>query len=888
MNASDRHASILPLPIGVGAQLVVSFAAAGFVALTLADGNGAALAITAAVITGMVLTFSLQRSLWLLDAALRGAALPMRGHGVLSPLVERVRLMLAQEADVSSLQKNLVRGVQDTAAQQERNRLARDLHDSIKQQIFSIQMSTAAAQARWKNDPDSAMNALDDVRRSAHEAMVEMNALLQQLAPAPLEKVGLVQALRDQCEALGYRAGVEVVVDIGELPDDGLLPQGTQESVFRMAQEALSNIARHARARNVRVHLGQDGAALVLDISDDGQGFDVNQADKGMGLTNLRQRVSELGGKLYLTSEPGNGTRLHAAIPFVEIAEAQEDIVTISNPTLNRVCLAGMGGGLLLMAALYYPLYVLLPGNYLADWQQGSALLGIILQAAAALVAVGIGYTAARWIKTSTRRDAMIFGALAGAIASVIAFAGLVGAAAGVVGSAALVQHGVTPALNENDMLQILDQVVIGAMWWTYGSFWGLLLAGIGLSALGGLLAASGDGQTEWKAIRFLAVGPLKIATIFSALTFLITYAFYGLLEPATQRGIDQTGLAMPWQYVNGITLLPLGTSLAIFVAMLAGLYYTMRGESRGEYARRLLRQPIGVILPYVLLTWVLFLFALNALSAELNFSTKVVLVGGTLMGLILAGGFINMAWKTRQEMIAEGMLQPLTRWQLAAFGGYALSIAMLFAGEFTALGLSILVAAVMIADREARKAPLDVRQLVNDMRQAVKSRRFIPNLNTWGWFVLIIGFTMTVLLLVSGWIVPGVILAIALVFYVYGAEKDVPRVRPVVMQSPINSLLATIMGISLPVLVEVPMALSLTLIAVPSIVTLASYDPSRPLEPNQPTMTELLQAHYPTHLQYLLLVFVAATVLVGLGMLIRWGVLRWSARRAVQIEAAV
>jgi signal transduction histidine kinase len=161
-----------------------------------------------------------------------------RWHGPLTPLMDRVNTMIAQAEDLATLRQNLVRGVQDTAAQQERNRLARDLHDSIKQQIFSIQMSAAAAQARWTHDPDGARSAIDDVRRSAQEAMVEMNALLQQLAPAPLEKVGLVQALRDQCEALGYRAGVKVTMEVGDLPDDDRLPAGTQQSVFRMAQEA--------------------------------------------------------------------------------------------------------------------------------------------------------------------------------------------------------------------------------------------------------------------------------------------------------------------------------------------------------------------------------------------------------------------------------------------------------------------------------------------------------------------------------------------------------------------------------------------------------------------------------------------------------------------------
>ena len=126
------------------------------------------------------------------------------------------------------------------AAQEERNRLARDLHDSIKQQLFSIHVGAAAVQARWDNDPTGAKTALADVRQSAQAALVEMNALLQQLAPAPLAKVGLVQALQEQAEALGYRTGADVAVDIGPLPDDERFPDGAQEAIFRTGQPGLA------------------------------------------------------------------------------------------------------------------------------------------------------------------------------------------------------------------------------------------------------------------------------------------------------------------------------------------------------------------------------------------------------------------------------------------------------------------------------------------------------------------------------------------------------------------------------------------------------------------------------------------------------------------------
>ncbi|HEX5720403.1 MAG TPA: histidine kinase [Thermoanaerobaculia bacterium] len=208
----------------------------------------------------------------------------------------------------------------ESAAQQERKRLARDLHDSIKQQLFSIKLSSAAAEERWESDPGGARAALADVRRSAHAAMVEMQAMLSQLRPEPLATAGLVEALREQCEALGYRSGIPVRFEIGDLPPDDRLPDSTRENLFRIAQEALSNVAHHARARTVEVRLEkteQDGApALLLQVRDDGQGFDPAGQSAGMGLRNMRERLEAVNGRLEVRSAPGEGTEVRACTPL--------------------------------------------------------------------------------------------------------------------------------------------------------------------------------------------------------------------------------------------------------------------------------------------------------------------------------------------------------------------------------------------------------------------------------------------------------------------------------------------------------------------------------------------------------------------------------------------
>ena len=213
----------------------------------------------------------------------------------------------------------------EMAARQERNRLARDLHDSIKQQLFSIKMSSAAAEERWDKDPGGARAALADVRRSAHYAMVEMQAMLAQLRPEPLATVGLVDALREQCEALGYRLGVPVDLAVGDLPEDERLPVSAQENLFRIAQEALSNIARHARPQSVRVRLEADGSDLRLSIQDDGQGFDPAAATAGMGLRSMRERLAALGGDLDVESAPGQGTALSARVSLTVPSPDESD-----------------------------------------------------------------------------------------------------------------------------------------------------------------------------------------------------------------------------------------------------------------------------------------------------------------------------------------------------------------------------------------------------------------------------------------------------------------------------------------------------------------------------------------------------------------------------------
>jgi signal transduction histidine kinase len=229
--------------------------------------------------------------------------------------------------------------IRRAASQEERGRLARDLHDSIKQQIFVVQTSAATVEARFDDDEPGAREALGLVRSAARDAMSEMEAMLDQLRAVPLENAGLIEALKKQCEALGFRTGAEVEFQHGTLPSSLTLAPGTQDAVFRVAQEALSNIARHARATKVAVFLTAGGGRLDLMIRDNGAGFDLEKQRRGMGIGNMSARAAEAGGTLDVNSGLGAGTKVVLSIPYRTTTARDYKIAAWSSGILTIIAL---------------------------------------------------------------------------------------------------------------------------------------------------------------------------------------------------------------------------------------------------------------------------------------------------------------------------------------------------------------------------------------------------------------------------------------------------------------------------------------------------------------------------------------------------------------------
>lgn len=522
------------------------------------------------------------------------APLAWKRFGPLANEAARLNTLALRMAETTALRAGWLAQVQETAAQQERNRLARDLHDSIKQQLFSLQMSLAAAQAHWELDAVRAQSALQDARQNAQEALAEMNALLQQLSPAPLERVGLVQALRDQCEALGYRSGATVSVEVGALPDEAHLPPGAQESLFRIAQEALSNIARHARASQVRLSLGLSASrqALELHIQDDGLGFNPQTSQAGMGLSNMRQRAQALGGQLTVASASGKGANVQLSIPLLSPFDVSEETMSQADHTLNKAFAAGLIGGLGLIALLYYPLYVVLPGRYVPGWPAGQPMLSLGLQAAAVLSAIATGHLGARWAKAGARPANVLSGALSGCVAGVILFFGLAGSSAGVAGNVLLLQNGPFPVLQSHGLIMLVD-AIRSTTQLCYGAFWLLFVAGAGLGALGGLLAPQVAPAAHRAEPLHAGRSILTAASLGGAVALSIVVTIYWLLEPAAQRAVTENTLALPpGPALSTITFWPFATATLLYLSALTGLYLLLRREVHQADALRLVSIP--------------------------------------------------------------------------------------------------------------------------------------------------------------------------------------------------------------------------------------------------------------------------------------------------------
>jgi PAS domain S-box-containing protein len=203
---------------------------------------------------------------------------------------------------------------EQAAVMEERQRLARELHDSVTQSLYSLTLFTAAVQDSFAaNDSAQVEQYLQWLDETARQALREMRLLIYELRPLALDQEGLAGALRHRLETVERRAGLaaQLLVDT-----QAELPVGVQTALYRIVQEALNNVVKHSQATQVTIHITSPDRGLRVEVSDNGFGFDeaALSDNGGLGLANMRDRAEKLGGVLQVVSRPGQGTRVTVTI----------------------------------------------------------------------------------------------------------------------------------------------------------------------------------------------------------------------------------------------------------------------------------------------------------------------------------------------------------------------------------------------------------------------------------------------------------------------------------------------------------------------------------------------------------------------------------------------
>jgi signal transduction histidine kinase len=223
-------------------------------------------------------------------------------------LEERHRILEQHRSEISALNERLMR-----VQEEERMRIAGELHDGVLQQITSLTLRLGTATLKLPPDSDAKAR----IRESQKELIkvgTDLRHLSHELHPVLLQETGLPAALSAYCEEFSMVRGIPVSCEADESVNE--LAPGSALCLFRIAQEALGNIAKHARARQVKLQLRRSNGNVCLSVSDDGVGFSRDEKTGGLGLVNMRERVHQLNGTFEFDSEPGRGTRVRATVPF--------------------------------------------------------------------------------------------------------------------------------------------------------------------------------------------------------------------------------------------------------------------------------------------------------------------------------------------------------------------------------------------------------------------------------------------------------------------------------------------------------------------------------------------------------------------------------------------
>jgi two-component system sensor histidine kinase UhpB len=210
-----------------------------------------------------------------------------------------------------------------SAAEEERKRIARELHDETAQMLAALLIRIRVVQKN--RDPDALAALLEEMRGEIGGALEGIRRFARGLRPPALDELGLVPAIEGHARSLEEISGLRIDVDAEDASGD--LPPEAELATYRIVQEALSNILRHAHATHASVRIAHEDGALVVTVQDDGRGFDpanaISAEGGGLGLFGMKERAGYIGGRVEITSAPGRGTRVRAEIPLRDSPDAE-------------------------------------------------------------------------------------------------------------------------------------------------------------------------------------------------------------------------------------------------------------------------------------------------------------------------------------------------------------------------------------------------------------------------------------------------------------------------------------------------------------------------------------------------------------------------------------
>ncbi|TCO62577.1 sensor histidine kinase [Actinocrispum wychmicini] len=269
--------------------------------------------------SGSALSVSVALGLPVLIACWYAGVESERRRKAIAQLIEMNKRLTAALAENAGLHTQLMVQAREAGILDERQRMAREIHDTLAQELAAMIRQLQAAD-RVRDQPQQWEHHMDQVQMLARRSLSEARRSVQALRPAPLEQSRLPDAIADMATAWSRTSGVPLTVDTTgtSVP----LITGIEVALFRVAQEALANVANHARASRVGITLSYLDDVVLLDIRDDGVGFDAPESsvpteDSGYGLGTMRQRLLGVGGTLEIESGPGEGTAIGASVPAI-------------------------------------------------------------------------------------------------------------------------------------------------------------------------------------------------------------------------------------------------------------------------------------------------------------------------------------------------------------------------------------------------------------------------------------------------------------------------------------------------------------------------------------------------------------------------------------------